>query len=231
MQQAFSDGRSKADIAHTRLKDMIINGTLSAGEPLSVQHLSDSLQIGLTPVREALLRLQTEKIVAWSKKRGSLQVRLIGLKEATDLYDFALLILRHSVVGAVRPIVTPEIATIGAEPAVTTGADRWPTLTVARYVEQTFARIVAASANQEMAVHITSFNERTRLMRLIEIEGSQRHKIVAGVAKLTDAVRLGDQAASLAWLDSYFLHQRGRLPALVKEAIARNHALLDMADA
>lgn len=223
MQRAFLDGRSKADIAHKRLKDLIINGTLSAGEPLNVQHLSDRLQIGLTPIREALLRLQTEKFVAWSKKRGGLQVRLIGLKEAADLYDFALLILRHAALDAPGGDWVPAIIPATADSA---GPDRWSALVVARHIEQVFARLALASANHEMVLHIQGFNERTRLMRLIEIENGRPHEALAEIAQLEEALRHGRSTIALAWLDGYFHRRRDSIPALVKEAIARNHILL-----
>ncbi len=45
---------------YKRVRDMILFGDLAPGAPVTIQGLSDDLQAGITPVREAIRRLTTE---------------------------------------------------------------------------------------------------------------------------------------------------------------------------
>jgi len=77
---------SRTDAAYARLKDRIISGALPPGEQIDAARLSDDLEFGRTPVREALLRLQAEGIVEIIPKRG---VRIVSLSadDLTEIYQ------------------------------------------------------------------------------------------------------------------------------------------------
>jgi len=85
-QQSSEQKMSRTDTAYTRLKDKIISGALPPGEQIDAARLSDDLELGRTPVREALLRLQAEGIVEIIPKRG---VRIVSLSadDLTEIYQ------------------------------------------------------------------------------------------------------------------------------------------------
>jgi DNA-binding GntR family transcriptional regulator len=77
---------SQMENAYQRLKAMIIAGEINADDQIDATRLVDVLGFGRTPVREALLRLQTEGIVEILPKRG---VRIVKLSadDLTEIYQ------------------------------------------------------------------------------------------------------------------------------------------------
>ena len=75
-----------ADIVYEQLLEAIRNGEITGEEQLVQEKLADQLQISRTPVREALLRLEQEGILA-SSARGGFALYKITLQEARELYQ------------------------------------------------------------------------------------------------------------------------------------------------
>lgn len=73
------------DEAYNLLAKKIINGELKPCERLRVQELSDDLGISRTPVREALLQLESEGLVMTKANRWTI-VAPINPGEAKDIY-------------------------------------------------------------------------------------------------------------------------------------------------
>ncbi len=62
---------SAADQAYHRLRGEILDGRLAPGERLAAADLLERFQLGLTPIREALMRLTAENLVETSTHRGA----------------------------------------------------------------------------------------------------------------------------------------------------------------
>lgn len=62
---------SKTDLAAALLRELILTGELSPGEPLRQRSLADRLGVSPTPVREALRRLEAEGLVTSDVHRGA----------------------------------------------------------------------------------------------------------------------------------------------------------------
>lgn len=62
--------QSSSEAAYKRLRQLILEGGLEPGEPLRASTLAASFGFGLTPLREALTRLQSEHLVTASFNRG-----------------------------------------------------------------------------------------------------------------------------------------------------------------
>ena len=54
-----------------QIRDLVITDKLGLGEQLSEQALAEQLGVSRTPVREAFLRLQTERLVEVKPQRGT----------------------------------------------------------------------------------------------------------------------------------------------------------------
>lgn len=78
--------RSQTDAAYGQLKDMIVSGRLDPTMQIDAHKLVDVLGFGRTPVREALLRLQTEGIVKIMPKRG-VQIVSLSAEEILEIYQ------------------------------------------------------------------------------------------------------------------------------------------------
>ena len=71
MPDALIDPTTQTDRAYLRLRDEILHGALMPGDRLSAAALQDRFQLGLTPIREALMRLSSEGLVEAETHRGS----------------------------------------------------------------------------------------------------------------------------------------------------------------
>lgn len=76
--------RSLSEIAYTEIRDLLITVRIPPGAPIYEEQLSKRLGVGRTPVREAIKRLETERLVKIYPRRGIF---------ATDVHitDLALL--------------------------------------------------------------------------------------------------------------------------------------------
>jgi DNA-binding GntR family transcriptional regulator len=97
----------KADKAYLMLKDLILTSNLAPGEMLDERYLMETLEIGRTPLREAIQRLAHEGLVAIAPRKGSWVTDL----SISDLQELI----------AARELVEPAVAASAASRA--TSAD------------------------------------------------------------------------------------------------------------
>ena len=74
------------DEATRAMRDMILTGALPAGTRLRQADLADKMGISRTPLREALMKLEQEGLVA-VLPRGGLRVVELNFEEAVELYE------------------------------------------------------------------------------------------------------------------------------------------------
>lgn len=77
-------GRSNTERAYVRLRTEIIHGDLMPGERLTAADLQDRFALGLTPIREALMRLSAEGLVDTEVHRGA-RVADVSMEALSDL--------------------------------------------------------------------------------------------------------------------------------------------------
>lgn len=73
--------KSLADVAYERLRDRLLMLDIKPGDPLNDDQLAKELEVGRTPVREALKRLELDRLVITYPRRGTFATRV----EVTDL--------------------------------------------------------------------------------------------------------------------------------------------------
>jgi len=83
-----------SDTVATRVRHLIVDGQLAAGQRINEVHLSQQLGVSRTPLREALARLAQEGALR-SVPRIGYFVRALDVDEFEQLYD-------------IRPILDPE---------------------------------------------------------------------------------------------------------------------------
>ncbi len=81
--------QSLTALAVARLREAIVEGDLALGERLSEASLAAALSISKTPVREALMRLQTEGLVMVSPRRGTF-VFMVNAAEVRAISELRL---------------------------------------------------------------------------------------------------------------------------------------------
>ena len=78
-----------------RIREAILGGMLEPGERLKEEQLARELGTSRTPVREALLVLQSEGLVVAAPNRGA-TVRLYTRAELEEMYDLRALLESHA---------------------------------------------------------------------------------------------------------------------------------------
>jgi GntR family transcriptional regulator, rspAB operon transcriptional repressor len=97
--------------AHQEIKNRIIFFEVMPGERLSDRQLADALDMGRTPVREALLMLEREKLVRCDGKQGYF-VRKLTQKEVEDYLSVRAALETYAVplmIKNVTPLVIEEL--------------------------------------------------------------------------------------------------------------------------
>src|SRR5262249_39323252 len=103
-QRPFSVVRDNlSDALANELRNRIVDGRLPAGERINEVHLSDSLGVSRTPLREALNRLAQEGALI-SRPRIGYAVRPLTLEEFDQIYE-------------IRPLLDPEALRLAGLPS------------------------------------------------------------------------------------------------------------------
>ncbi|MEB8338097.1 GntR family transcriptional regulator [Streptomyces endophyticus] len=80
---------SKSDLAYAELRDQILNGSLPAGSRLAQYDLAESLNMSITPLREAIRRLSSEGLLTVETHRD-VRVSTMTADEARQLFEVRL---------------------------------------------------------------------------------------------------------------------------------------------
>jgi DNA-binding GntR family transcriptional regulator len=82
---------SKSDVAYAELRRQILSGDLAPGSRLAQYELATSLNMSITPLREAIRKLSSENLVDLDTHRN-VYVARIGATEARKLFEVRLLL-------------------------------------------------------------------------------------------------------------------------------------------
>lgn len=85
------------DVVYSRIKEMIIAGTIHMGSKISESMLAEMLSANKAPIRDALKRLQAEKLVVRKPKSGT-YVFSMSSRDLSDVLSFRY-ILETSALG------------------------------------------------------------------------------------------------------------------------------------
>jgi DNA-binding GntR family transcriptional regulator len=104
----IAEAPSLADQAYRAIRDRLVKLEIRPGAPINEDQLSASLGLGRTPVREALKRLELERLVIAYPRRGTFATG-VNITDLTHLFE-------------VRQLIEPAASAIAARHA--TAADR-----------------------------------------------------------------------------------------------------------
>lgn len=93
--------RTLADTVYDRMRWDIVRGELAPGMPLRLEQLKDRYGAGFSPLREALNRLQGERLVVSQSLRGFV-VAPLSRDEMTDAIDARILVEGEALRRAIR---------------------------------------------------------------------------------------------------------------------------------
>lgn len=196
---APSPGRSRDAIAGL-LRGQIIEGTLQPGEILNLEHIMETLGVGRTPLREALIQLEHEGLIEFEPKRWT-RVTPLSLPELESFYpvwiEFQVLAVRFAVQRG-----CPNLATIAAAQTAFVEAIRCAEQSPGR-VTQTLvyradahfhAEILRGSENKHLALAIAPLSSLAQRYDHCYFGGLPAigHKSIADHAQILAALERGD---------------------------------------
>ncbi|MFK4874113.1 GntR family transcriptional regulator [Novosphingobium sp. ZW T3_23] len=139
--------------AYDDLKRLLLSGTITPGERLDPARLANDLVSGVTPIREALLRLAGERLVEIRLNTG-FHLPVMTETILIDLYrlNFELLRLGHAVPGSRDPALPMD----------------WPGASHADGAAGLFIAIADSSQRPELLAQLVMINDRLASARAAE---------------------------------------------------------------
>jgi DNA-binding GntR family transcriptional regulator len=200
--------------AYEKLKLLVVTNQFGPNEHLQVHNLAEHLAVGVTPVREALIRLSAEDLITVHTKRGFF-AKVLTANELCELYQLA-----HSLLRAILQWSGGQAGTKIKATDVTnlSGPEGDRTVALALGVEQLHEQIAMAVGNAQMAKVIRNYNCRTHAVRLIYVDQFEGLESSADYLRtLTTLLRLNAGETIIARLKQYFDAKIARAPELIKE--------------
>jgi len=104
----ISRSRSLKERAYDKLKKLIITGSLEQGVLYNERRLAEALGVSRTPVREALLELSQEGMVAFVPGRG-VEVCKITAKQVREVFEIRRIIEGHIIKEITKKLTSEDI--------------------------------------------------------------------------------------------------------------------------
>lgn len=160
---------------YQHVREAILDGAYRSNEPLRLSKLSADLGVSPIPIREALRRLESERLVDISPNRGA-RVSPVLVEEVTDIYRVRILLETEAVRLAVGRLLPAQLDPV----------ERW----ISEMVECLKAGRLTEAHALHRDIHFAWYGaaDSPWLLRLIEImwDRAERH--------LRQAPRLRDSA-------------------------------------
>jgi DNA-binding GntR family transcriptional regulator len=203
-ESAIPPPRRLADVAHRTaqerveevLRQAILGGELSPGEPLVLDDLSAQLGVSRTPIREAMRALASEGLIDMDSFRSA-TVHTPSLEEAREIYDLRLVLDPIAVRRAVARIKPEELATAQAIHETMLGTDD-----LGEWVDanREFHRVLQQAARSDRLISIIDGLRNSAAMQValsLKAENSQVTQANADHEKILQAFRDRDADAAV----------------------------------
>lgn len=216
--RAKRSGNLVAEV-HARLRAMIIEFELRPGERLNEMHLSERLEIGRTPLREAINRLLVEGLVEFRPNRGFL-IRQFDVKEIEDLFEARGIIE----VGAVRLVVKRasdfNLRCLSEfwQDVLSSYSDSDPDFLVkqdALFHEQ----IAILSENSTLVSNVRHINSRIHFVRWANLHGEARKQTFDEHKALLEAISARDADRAAQKMFNHVTHRSGELRRAIADGL------------
>lgn len=185
------------DSVYERIKSDITHWRYRPGQRLPAEVLATEHGVSRTPVREALRRLEQEKLVTYAPKHGY-SVRSIELKEFNELYEARAVIECYTVRHAAEHLASDagvrlieELRDTWAQRGANPPQAQAPEVV---YDDEAFHETIAlVSGNRILHELLRSINERIRSVRIVDFHHQDRIEVTyTEHQKIIQAILNGD---------------------------------------
>jgi DNA-binding GntR family transcriptional regulator len=105
---ATGEHGTSVDRVHAALREKVLDGTYPPGSRLILSRLAGEHEVSFIPVREALQRLEAERMVRTERNRGA-TVTEISVADMRDIYETRLVLEDHAIRAAVPRLTAADI--------------------------------------------------------------------------------------------------------------------------
>ncbi|MFB6812082.1 GntR family transcriptional regulator [Streptomyces sp. NPDC056387] len=194
---------------------VLVDRRYEGGTLLTEGELADAVGVSRTPVREALLRLETEGLLKLYPKKGAL-VLPVSAQEIADVIETRLLVEEFTVRRAVPapPGLLERLAALVEEQRRHAASGDLPALMAA---DRGFhAEIVRSAGNQILSRLYDQLRDRQLRMgvALLHAHPERVERTLTEHTEILDALRAGDAETAAAAVRAHV----GRVEALVRKA-------------
>lgn len=189
---------SQGGIAFAKLMDAIKAGEFRPGDRLREVDIAKRLSLSRTPIREALRRLEAERIVEHRPRIGAV-IRTLDQTEVVELYEMRLVLERTAAEMAAKHAIEAEVDALNALNEQIAAAVDDPSRAAA--INQQFHRsIYLAARNRFLLESARALNNALLLLGPTTLADADRiNTVVAQHALIIDAISNGDvEAAGVA---------------------------------
>lgn len=186
---------SQGGIAFAKLMEAIKSGVLQPGDRLREVDIADRFALSRTPVREALRRLEAEKIIEHRPRIGAV-IRTLDQTEVVELYEMRLVLERTAAEMAAKHASEAEVDSLAALNEQIAAAVHDPTRAAA--INQQFHRsIYLAARNRFLLESARALTNAMLLLGPTTLADEDRIKtVVAQHVAIIDAIARGDIEAA-----------------------------------
>jgi len=204
------------DLVTSRLRDLIVEGHIKAGERINESELCRSLEVSRTPIREALKVLASEGLVELSRNRGAI-VPEPSREEARDMLLFMSALEAFAVEEAARYAQDSELAALrslhDAMIAAFEAADRHVYFDINQRIHR---EIVAMSRNRTMQPIHAQLQARMRRLRFLGNDRPENWQVsVDEHNDLIDALERRDAPAAAAAMRRHLRNAIERIDTII----------------
>lgn len=200
--------QSLRDIAYEAIKRQIITCELRPGEVLSEAVLSEALQIGRTPVRQAIDRLVTNGLVDVMPRKG-LMVKPITLDEIFNIIEARLINESHCARRAALQADEGEITRMTANVSAMWNATKGADIDTMMDLDREFHSIISRAARNHVISEILgNLHDRSTRLWFISLRAVEQHvRVCEQHAAIVEGIRKRDpdaaEAAIRAHIESF----------------------------
>jgi DNA-binding GntR family transcriptional regulator len=187
-------GGTKAEVAYVALRRLILEGTIPPGSTVNQEVLAPQLGVSITPLREALRRLQAEGLVDFAAHR-TVRVSALTARELHDLFDVKIKLDPHAASLAATTATDEQVA------ALRKSAQVGPTASAAERLEanrQFHGSLYEASNNEVLAALCNQLWLRSDRYRVIILREHQLTDAILDGQHLEIAEAVASRDARLA---------------------------------
>ncbi len=204
------------DNIYEALRADILSCRLAPGEGIREQELAARYEVSRAPIRDALLRLENERLVTVHPRQGY-SVNPISMADASELFQLRLLLETACVAATIESASADRLAGLEAYREYAPGRD------FIEYNRAFHKAIAEASGNKRMAAIASELiDQGERLMRvsLANVKGRDTAQLVGEHVVLIDAMQARDaRTATRIIRDHITKAERRVMSALGRSAI------------